>query len=329
MALYGGAKYNAGYMGYMRATNQASQLCPITQITDPALQTMSGATLIGPGGQPSYQINENQGFVDTIGSGRSEGQYPGRRECQFGQRIEVADATFLTLGLRSHTVPGTRATGFVNGLQLFTAEFGVASDYADTSWAMQGIDCLMNSVRMEFAENQAATAQVDVWPICLLEQTSPAAKGLPTYRVPITWQTISWMVGGVDYKPLLAGLSVGWQNGLQRVGVRNVLGTGGVEYAISRTCNEIIPGLEVLQMQARLHGRLPAGGLAAVGSGIGAFTIYGEVPGFGAGRPCVTIVITYNYLRTVGGQEAQANAVLGFTADYAARYIAVTPGLTT
>jgi hypothetical protein len=338
MAEVTGARYNAGFQGYMRFLQQSSQLVAPTATADPASQVC--ASIAGPCALPGYSINDNFQDVVGAGSGVVMSQVPGRRECSIQTTMDVCDGSFIANAFRrfytegaefnGHTTPGTRATGWMNGLKLVTAEVGISGAYTDTDWAIQGYDALFQSVRFQIAENRPMTAQVELWPIAIVPFVAGNVTGAPTYMTPIIWQTVEVLIGDAqtdDYKPYVAGVNVGLNNNLERRGSKNIILNGAVEYWISRTAREIGPKLEQLQVSLQLHDALPTALQNAL-TGMGAISVYGEVPGVGAGRPWVNLRIYANAMNRRGSQEAQANNVLMFQSELASRAIRYEYGLT-
>jgi len=320
-------RYNAGFQGYFKVAAQTAQYVSPTTTSDPSVAAPT--TIVGPCALPGWDINDNFRAVEGIGAGLDLGQVPGRRECSVRTRIDVANGDFLAYAIRNHTTPGTRATGWVNGMKLLTLGIGVGSQFADTDLHFVGPDALFQSLRMEIAENQTLTADVELWPICIGEGTV-VATAAPTYTVPIIWQSIAWTVGLEDLRPWLAGASISVANTLERVGSRRQLTSGSpaAELAISRTASAIIPKLEKLTVQYRLHDDAPSTLRQTLAPGIGTVVFYGEAPGAGAGRQTITLTISNNYLSRRAGQQAQANNILAYTADTASHAIALTTGVT-
>lgn len=320
-------RYNAGLGGYFKVAAQSGQYVSPTASSDPSVAAPT--SIVGPCALPGWDINDNFRAVEGIGSGRDLGQVPGRRECSLRTRIDVSDASFLTYAIRNHEVPGTRATGWEKGLKLLTCGLGIGSQYSDDDLHMVGVDALFQSLRLEIAENQNLTADVELWPICIMD-AAPSQSAGPAYCVPIIWQSLTWTVNGVDLKPWLSGASISIANTLERVGSRPQL-TGGspaAELAISRTPYSIVPKLEKTTVQYRLHDDAPSTMRKTLYPGMGQVVFYGEAPGVGAGRPTCTITIANNYLSHRSGQQTQANNMLTYTADTASHAISIAAGLT-
>jgi len=327
MPLYAGARYGAGFQSIVRYEAQTEQLCPPTWITDPVAPVCTG--IAGPASVPGWDLNENMRAVEGAGSGRDLAQVPGRRECTVSLRLDVADATFLTGAFRSHAVPlpGTPGTGWINGLRLMALQFGIGSQYSE-AWSEVGVDALWNSLRFEVAENQNMTADGELWPMAFVTG-APATSAPPASPVPIIWQTVQLLNDSTDLKPILAGITFSLNNNLERVGSRALMPIAGIparEQAISRIPFAIRPRLEKLTVQYRLHDVPPNSLLTTFNMGL--FRIYGEEPGIGARRNCVTVDITNNHMGRVRGQQVTANNILTYETEHAAYAVTCLPGVT-
>lgn len=309
-----GAQFRVGYQGYFYAAPQSGQYVTPTTMTDPS---PSGSLVaIGPCSMPGWNQNENVRSIQGAGSGRDLAAVPGRRECEINTRIDVADPIFLTNTgnfVRNHASPN--GAGTVNGLNLILAELGVPSAYGDEAFAVRGVDCLANSLRLEIAENQNVVANVSLWPICFIQSTPPATAPPPSSCVPMIWQTVAFEHNGIDYMPGLAGISFSVNNNLERVGARPMLGSGGVEYAVSRTPRRIKAKLEQLQVSYRWHSRPPSALFSVLDRG--QVVITAAQPGVGT-RYGLRITIDHNHMSRVTQQETQANAMFSASAEMVA-----------
>ena len=323
MALYANAIYRGAHEGYLFYGNQASKLVASNAVADPVAQAT--ATCVGIGPFPSVTNSHNQQPVQGIGSGRVIAYVPGRREATIrASQLQFADGTFLLNAVRNHAAPSTAGT--VKGLRLFTCEYGTDTAYAN-SLAEQGIDCLMNTMRFDAAENQPLSADVEIWPQCIITQSTPKTAPAVAASDILLWQYLSWSIGGTDYHPILARVSVSVSNNLSREGMRQKTLSGGNEIAISRTPYVIVPHIETIQVQYTLRDRLPS--TLRTAENWGAVTIRAEQTGTGAGRDYFQAVITNNFLNTESFQQAAANQQLSFTVDVPADAIALTAGVTT
>jgi hypothetical protein len=318
--LWTGSRFPVGYEGYFYAAAQGSQYVTPTTVTDPSPKGSLAA--IGPCALPGWEQNENMRPVEGIGSGRVLSAVPGRRECSLSTRIDVCDPAFLTTTgnfVRDHASPS--GAGKVNGMNLLLCEIGFPSAYPEDAWAVRGVDCLAQSLRLEIAEMQNVTADVELWPICFVRVTPPASAPPPSSCVPMIWQTISLVHNGIDYLPGLAGISIGVNNNLERVGSRRMLPVGGSpEFAISRTPVRIKPKLEQLTVSYRWH-TIPPVALWSVFNA-GQVVITAAQPGTGS-RAGLRITLSNNYMSRVSGQQAQANAMFSASSEMLAHAITI------
>ena len=323
--LYTNGQYRVGGEGYLTAAAQPSALVLPTALADPSPRT--GVTsLLGFCDLPSRQKAESLQPVETIGMMRVAAHNVGQRTYQLGvSRVLVADGTWLAYAVRNHQDPD--APGTVRGLQLITYEYGTTSEYgAAVGWAEQALDGLINSLRLSYQEGQPVTANLDIWPAVILEGVTPQVSvGVPGFA-PLHWVNCTWMIDGVDYKPILAGTDITITNNLIRHGMRNQLGALGSELAISRTAYAITPGPENLQVRHRFRDDLPAAlrGTADWGT----LTLRAEQPGTGAGRPFFQVAIDHNYLDVRGGDAANARTPQMWSTTNLAYAIELTAGLT-
>jgi hypothetical protein len=324
MALYADGLINAGHQGYGFWAAQAAELVALDSITDPALQS-GVSTPMGLMAFPGAQITDNFQAIETIGSSRDVSEQPGRREVTLNSRIQIADGTFLLNALRDRTKLDDAA--YRLGLPLFTAETGVGSDFgAGGSWANQYVDCLIDSLRIDFREGQPVNAEVQIMAMCELAQTSPQALAIANGDV-LMWTHLSWIVDSVDYRSILSETSVQINNGCQRTGIRNIyLDGGGDELAISRTPLKIVPMIEKASVDFGFYDRLPA----ALNStaDLGTLTMRAEQPGSGAGRNYLQIAIDHNYLNRRNLAQVPANQIMRRTFNFASYGVVITAGQT-
>jgi len=324
MGLYGSGNFRAAHQGYAHYKLQTSRLVAMSAVADPSLQGTVN-TAIGVCSLPALNRDEGIRDVEGIGASRDLAKVPGLRTYTMQTRIEVANGTFLTYAIRDRSDPDKAGT--VGGLQLLTIETGTDPAFGD-GYAEQALDCLINSLSLDIAENQNLVADVEIWPAVALEQPSPATIVLPAADV-LYWSNLTVKdAGGTDYHSILSRASVRVQNGLQRRGMRQQFGAlGTAELAISRTCYKIVPLLEKLTLSYGLHDRLPSA--LRDTDDWAAVTLRAEAAGTGAGRKYVQVVVDHNYLNRQGRQQAPANQMLTWTVDTASYAVAITSGVTT
>jgi len=323
MALYGSAIYRGAHEGYLFYGNQGSKLVASNTIADPTAQAT--ATCVGISPFPSVTDTQNQQPVQGIGSGRVLNYVPGRREQTIRvSQLQFANGTFLLNAVRDHSDPDKAGT--VKGLQLFACEFGTDLGYANAI-AAQGIDCLINTLRVDAAEMQPLSADVEIWPQCIIAQATPKTTPAPAASDILLWQYLSWSMGATDYHPILARVSLSVSNNLSREGMRQKLLSGSTELAISRTPKIVVPHIETVQVQYTLHDRLPS--TLRVANDWGAVTLRAEQTGTGAGRDFFQAVISHNFLNTEAFAQAAANQQMSFTVDVPAYAVALSAGVTT
>ncbi len=323
MGLYANAEYRVGFQGYLKYKTQAGLLVPTTQVVDPSIQP-GVDTVVGPCQLPAWNINDNFSPVEGIGSAKDVGQHPGRRECDIRTQLFVANGELLEWAVRDHTTTPVDVST-VKGLKLLCLEIGTDADYGD-EYAKQALDALFSSLRVECAENQKVTADMEWWAVGMIDATPDTSVGVPESDV-LIWQYITWDINGTDYKPILSRVTVSVNNTLERVGSRNQLGATGSEEEISRTPYGIRPKMEKLQVQYGLHDKLPDALLT--GADWGTVTLHAEQPGAGAGRKRLDIEIDANYLNRRGQGQVGANNMLTFTADTASHGITIDGSATT
>lgn len=322
MALYTGANFRSGQQAYAHFKAQDAKIITPNTIADPAVQS-SINTPIGVMPYPGSDRSEGVRGIESIGAGREVAIVPGRREYGLRARISVADGTFLTHAVRKHAAPATAGT--VKGLQLLTFEVGTDTVYSD-SFAFQHIDSLINTLRLDYAEGQEVTADVDLWSMVEIPQPTPQTAVMAAADV-LIWQHMSVTVGGEDYHNILSRVSVTVNNRLLREGMRQQYAAlGATEPAISRAAYYIGPGVEQVQVSYGLRDTLPAALLDS--DDWGAVTLRAEQPGTGAGRKFLQVVINHSYISRFGRQQAPAGSLLTYTADTQSRIVAITAGVT-
>ncbi|MEA3400824.1 MAG: hypothetical protein U9R79_06195 [Armatimonadota bacterium] len=319
MAQYADAVYRVGYQGYLAYLAETAKVLTPASEADPSEQTCT--SVAGYIEKPQHQTTEGLQEIDAVGEMRTVTTVVGRRESSVGTRVLVADGTFLEYAVRDHATP--TGAGTVHGLPLLALEYGAATDWG-YGYARQGIDCLFNGLRLQYAENQPVVATVDVWPECVIEATGQAAS-TPTAAI-LHWCHCSWTIGGTDYYPIMAGYTLNIANGLQRVGMRKQFGAVGSELAISRTPLKIQPTLEKLQTQLRLRDKLPAELKGTDDWGV--LTVRAEEPGSGAGRQYLEISIDHNLLNNNVGEQAPAGQLLMWSVTPLSYVITIDAGVT-
>jgi hypothetical protein len=321
--LFTGGDFHAGHQAYGFYKALSAAAVAFDDLTDPALET-EVSTPMGLMTFPGAQVTNNFQAIETIGSSMDVAQVPGRREVDLNTRIQVADGTFLLNALRDRSnLDGTDA---VLGLPLFAAECGIGSDFGASAWAYQYLDCLMNSLRLDYREGQPVSADVQIMAMVELAQASPAALALSDADV-LMWTHLSWVVGGIDYRPILSECGLQINNNVQRTGIRNVLMSGATELGISRTCYKQVPLLEKITVNFGMYDRIPAA--LATANDWGTLTMRAEVPGTGAGRNYFEVAISHNFLNRSNRQQTPANQIMRWTGDNAAYGVVITAGQTT
>lgn len=323
--LYPSANYRMGAQGYITSKAQAGLLVASNAVADPAAQ--AGVTdLMGFIDNPGVQRSEGAEPVNTVGSMRTVCVVHGLRTYSLNTRFLVGDGTFLTYAARDHADPDKAGT--VLGLPLRTYEYGTSQAFgAGQSEAEQALDGLINSLALDYREGQPLSATVEIWPTVILDEGVVAQASYTPMTCPVLhWCHLEWTVGGVDYMPILSGCGFRLNNGLQRIGVRKQLGAIGSEEAISRTAYAIKPGLEQLGLQPQFKDKLPAEMRRA--GDWSTLTMRAEVPGSGAGRRFVQVVIEHNYLSVWSRGASNANTPMTWSSDNLSFNVTITSGLT-
>lgn len=314
---------HAGAETYLHFKAQTSRLVTPTTVADPAAQT-SIITPVGVASFPGTTFGEGFRPVEGIGDSRDQGFVPGVREYGARIRAEIADGAFLAHAIRSRLTSAGAMTagGLYKGMQLLTLEAGIDPAF-DDAHNYQFIDGMINSLRLDIAENQNVVADMDVWAAVALTANTGQTPVLAPADV-LYWSELTFSIGGTDYKPLLSRVSINVSNSLRRIGQRNQMGALGSELAISRTPLSINPGQEKLQLSYGLYDRAPA----AMGLGDwGTITARAEQPGTGAGRKFLQIVISHAHRDRLEGQQATAGNWITYNLTAASRQIAITSGV--
>jgi hypothetical protein len=335
MSIYANAKYRVGHQGYCGYYDQSAALVGPTATADPVVSSVTPAH-IGPCAYPGSDRSDNMGDVESIASfARDLSKFAGRREYSVRNTVQVADGAYFgdTLGhvIRNRTDPD--ATGYRKGLRLHQIWFGVDSRFQPEVMTRVAVDTLVNSCGFTFAEGQPVSANVDWWPIAVLEPTGvdQTVSAAPSGDI-LTWAHLQATNNGTDYHPILARISVQIGNNLQRINMRRELTDGTDEYAISRTPYSIEPGLEKVQLSMELHDELPAvlrtrGWWTKIG-GVGlqlyaahSATLYQTT------KRHLTINLGDLCLSRQGQQEIAAGRPFSWSADVAAIGLAIAAGV--
>jgi len=311
MPLYANTKYRMGHMGYVVMKAQNALLVLPTTIIDPDAQS-NIVTHAGIAPLPAWAINENIQPLEGAGAYKDLAEIPRRREHNITTSIQVQSGTFLAKAVRNIASP---PAAHVLGLEAFAMEIGVMSDYADEAYAVQGLDCLFNTLTFNIAEMQFLTADVDLWPSVLVNGTpqAQAAVGFSPVQGVLRWEQITWNVGGTDYKPLIQNIRLNFANNLRRQGMRGILlGGGGAEYNISRTAFKILPGMEKLTLAYSLYDTPPAALREPYN--------WGTVEGLASdgGSNICRVTIDHHYASNFRQQQTAANEPVMYTMDIAA-----------
>ncbi len=314
MGLYTGTKYRMGHMGYVVMAAQSGLRVLPTRIIDPDPQS-NVVTHAGIAPLPAWAVNDNVQPLEGAGAYKDLAEIPRRREYNITTSIQVQSGTFLKKAVRNIASP---PAAHVLGLEAFAMEIGVMSNYADEAYAVQGLDCLFNTLTFNIAEMQFLTADVDLWPSVLVNATPQvqAAVGFPDAGIPqgvLRWEQITWNVAGTDYKPLIQNIRLNFANNLRRQGMRAILlGGGGTEYNISRTAFKTLPGMEKLTLAYSLYDTPPAALREPYN--------WGTVQGLASdgGSNICRVTIDHHYASNFRQQQTAANEPVMYTMDIAA-----------
>lgn len=260
MALYS-PNFRTGSFGYVAYAAQSAILVPNYNTADgtdvdPDMQA-DVATLMGACPVPSWSVRDNLVPVETAGYHRDAGQGAMRKECSFRQPVQVQDGAFLANAIRA-----ANYTGGKDGLPLFTTEMGWTDE---NPWRQQGLDCLINTLSISYQEMAFVTADLDVWATAVL-RSEEMPETYPSYTPPedvLRWEQLHFNATlestSYDLRSVLQNARLSVNNNLSREGHRKrLVDETGAELAISRTCREIVPGMEKLQLSYSLYD-LPPG----------------------------------------------------------------------
>ena len=253
--------YRTGGFGYVAYAAQTVPLVDNYNVADgsdvdPDVQD-SVSTLMGACPVPSWTVQDNLVPAEGAGYHRDWGQGLMRKECSFRQPVQVQDGAFLAKAIRA-----VNYTGGKDGLPLFTTEMGWTDENA---WRQQGLDCLINTMTLNYQEMAFVTADLDIWATAVLN-TSEMPESYPSYSPPedvLRWEQLHWTATldsvNYDLRTLLQSARLSVSNNLSREGHRKMLlDENGAELAVSRTCREIVPGMEKLQLSYTVYD-LPSG----------------------------------------------------------------------
>jgi len=307
MSVYTNGVFRPAHTGYLTYATQAAALNAVDAVG--AAAAVAGLTTpVGICDFPQMTQNDNVQPAQGISSPQADAEILGRREVNANVRLQVASSAFVAGAFRNKTDPD--AAGLVNGLQLFTLEAGSETAYGD-GMADQLLDCLFNSLRLEFAENQPLTATADVWGICKVPNDTPQADvDVSALTDLFLWQHLTWMSGGVDYKPILSRGSFGVNNNLERIGSRPQIGARGSENALSRCAYSLKPHKEMLQLQLSLRDELPS----SISSNLGPWYFKWTNPN---NSTWLQIALDNVYINRAGSTDSNANSLINYTVDFA------------
>lgn len=321
--MYPGATFRAGHFGYTFFKRSTGKLVLPHTVTDPApVGGVSTPVAIMP--MPGIQRSEGFMAVESAGSYRDLGQVPsGRREFTINKRFQVADGSFLGLAIRDESTPSVAGVRW--GLPLFTLEDGFDNRYEAETYAYQYVDCLMDTVRIDYAEGQPVNIDATVFALAEIPQPSPQQRALAAADI-LCWKDLQFIHDGVNYKPIISRASVTINNNVSREGFRDQLGALGSELAISRTALDMLPMTEKVQVSYGLRDKLPAALMGT--SDWGEIIMRAEQPGVGAGRKWLQVVISHSFLNRWGRGQVPAGQAVTFTGDTASYAVTLTYGTT-
>lgn len=329
MALYPTPNYVIGHMGYVGFAQYAgSKVVGPATITDPS--PYAGAcTTLGPAPYPRWEENQNMQPVDGSASGGMHLAIApgGARESTIGTTVEVADGTYFDDSyhniIRNRVNPD--AAGLYAGLGLSNIVWGVDSRYASSDFEYQGIDSLVQSFGLTFAEGRPVQVALEWYPICIIEAAAGRTASAPAGDV-LHWVHSSFNVGGVDYHNVLSNVRLQHTNNLLRIGQRQQLVSGGVELNISRTNYDIKPGIENTSVSFEFNAKAPAHvrGILDWGS----ITLRAEHPAFAfySVRRYLEVTITRSHTSRFSQPEAAADRQMTWSNDAVSMGISITAG---
>lgn len=247
---------NAGYDGYLLWAPQAARRVAPADAVDPAATPV--AYNAGPADFPQSEERPQPVSVQPVGQGQEAQPIAGRRDSSLRLRLQVADPAFLAYAIPDlATTPAPANT--IRGLPLVTVQTGFAYD---ATWEPeQFVDCLVNSLDLEFSEGQAVQATAELYAICSVPGVAVAPPVVPDGEV-LHWVHTAIAVGDLatDVRATVSRVRVSIRNNLIRQGVRPARYYGNpilgyTEYAISRAPVAIRPGVHNADVTIETRGR--------------------------------------------------------------------------
>lgn len=250
-----------GFEGYVLWGPQVSRRVPAICLADP--DPIDVPYHVGPTSIPNWDCSRIPAMVRGIGHPYDAGAPTGRRDYSLRFQFPVVDKGFLLYALQDPwTSPAPGNTSF--GLPYFSLEIGYP-------WALEAtiqfVDCLINSLDLEFSEGQPVMATVEAWAICGLPIPSLPMPAAPDGNA-LHWAHTDTAAGGADLRDRLSRVRVSIRNNLTRKGVRDILHRVlggdedqiwyGPELAISRSARMIRPlkGTVEVSVEARSNTAL-------------------------------------------------------------------------
>jgi len=323
MSLFSTAEYRAGHQGYVVWKTQAATLVSPSATTAPSLQT-GLSNVLGPCSLPGSNVTHNFTPVLGIGASKALDEVPGRKELDLSIRGLIADGTILTHCLRDRSDPDD--AGLNKGLQQIVIEDGTDDVFGD-GIATQYLDCVINTWSIRSQEGQPLGYDLGIIPMVDIPQTSPQSGVTAPDGDVLIWAYQSFTIGSTDYQPIISGVNLSGDNGVQRQGHRQMFGALGSELAISRTAYRLMPTMENLRLSVQLHDELPDA--FSDTDTWGELTLRWEQAGSGSGRRYYQVVIDYSFLNSYQRPAVDANGILSWSVDTASYGFTPTYGLTT
>ena len=320
MALYASTNIRGGYQTYCHYKAQAGQVVAIDALTDPAVQSaVTNAVGIIP--FPGMNESHNRMPVEGIGESRMHSSALGRRDWSFSVRQQLAAAPLLGYAIRNRVNPALAGTR--KGLQYLTFDMGSDTRYGGDVMAEQALDCLINTWSFQAAEGQILQAEMDIWPMVVINQPTPQTRVVAPPNV-LIWSNMSMETTSGDLHSLFANVRLGGSNNLQRVGVRKQYGAEGSELAISRTPYGLEPMLEQITLQYQLHDQAPAA--LRTTADWSTVTLRAEHPVGTAVRYYIQYVIDQQWINRKVRQQAAANQLINYSLEQIGSGVTVTHG---
>ena len=267
--------YRGGHQGFFAFNLEPSGMILPDAGTLPA--GPSSLLFAGYAGQPGVQKPEGTQPVRGVGSPRMLQAVPGFRQPTYDVNLTLGAGVnvllLLQCALRHLTVPAggpnIPAASKFHCLPVL-AVGGGAFDQCDVaaSYHWQGRHAMINSLGLSIANGQAATANLQFWPVCV-DKTAPNITGISDAALRaaggdvFAWQHMSFEFGGYDYSGIIESVSIQLSNGLRRGPMRTLQSVAGANSAakkanpLYRATRQVIPGSEDLQIQLNLLDKLP------------------------------------------------------------------------